>query len=157
MLQLVQNPLIQRLFHDCPLLHRRDGCCCGGGCWWRLGLRRSIHRVIFFSWRSILVGSYWGLSVLLLYVLEPNTWAVERAGEQSGAVAAAEIVTLGTVGVDVAGVFEWKWGQDQAGRVYAEIGSGRQRGAAVPLGQQIRPPVDKNNKLVFMLREKIFA
>lgn len=32
------------------------------------------------------------------------------------------------------------------GRVYVEIGSGRQRGAAVPLRQQIRSPVDSNKK-----------
>lgn len=152
MLQLIQNSLIQRLFHNCPLLHRRDGSCCGSGSWsgswWGLGLGWSSHRVLFCSCRRILGSTCWGLSVLLLYLLEPNTWAVQRASEHNGAVAAAKGMTSVTVGIPIAGVPEWDRGQDMAGRVYVEIGSGRQRGAAVPLGQQIWSPVDSNKKLV---------
>lgn len=151
MLQLIHNPLIQRLFHNCPLLYRRDGGCCGSGSWsgswWGLKLGCSSHRVLFCSCRSVLGSSRWGLRViLLLYILEPNTWAVQRTSKQSEAVAAAEAMTPVTVGVPVTGVPEWDWRQDMVGRVYVDIGSGRQRGAAVPLWQQIGSPVDSNKK-----------
>lgn len=49
-------------------------------------------------------------------------------------MASAEGVASVTVGVAVVGVPECERGRDMAGRVYMEIGFGRQRRAAVPLG-----------------------
>lgn len=138
MFQLVHNPVMQRLFHDCPLLRGGDRRC-WSRTWLWLSLGHSGHRVLFNSCRSILGRRRWGFWVLLLYVLEPNTWAVQRAGEQDGAGAAAE------ARVAVAGGPEWDWGQGVAGGVYVEIGFGGQR-RAVPLGQQIASPVDSNKK-----------
>lgn len=78
-----------------------------------------------------------GFSVVLLYILEPDARAVQSAGEQDRAVGAADGVDSGAVRVAVAAVSGRKRRRDVARKVYAEISSGGQRGAAVPLGQQI--------------------
>ncbi|PWA19510.1 hypothetical protein CCH79_00007032, partial [Gambusia affinis] len=83
--------------------------------------------------------------VVLLHILEPNGGAVQSPGEQDGAVAAAEGVGAGAVMVAVAGVSGRKRRRGVAGSVYAQIRSGGQRGAAVPLGQQIRSSEDGKN------------
>lgn len=146
MLQLIYNPLIQRLFRNGLLLNRRDSGCCGSSGRWswrwrRLGLRFDCYRICFITRRSILGSRCRGLGVVLLYILEPNAWAVQRAGEQGVAVVTAESMTSKTV----AGVSGRGWRQWRSRRIYVEISFGRQRGAAVPLGQQIWSPVDRKS------------
>lgn len=67
---------------------------------------------------------------------------MQSPGEQDRAVATAEGVGVGAVMVAIAGVSGRKRRRGVAGSVYAQIRSGGQRAAAVPLGQQIRSSED---------------
>lgn len=142
--QLIPNPLVQRLFWDCPLLHwgnraDRAGGRSGVGDGRRLRRRRSDHRVRFHlcgrcCWRD--------LCILGFLLLQPSSWVMHAAGEEGGVVASVR------VDIAIAGVPDWKCDGDVAGRWGVEQSFGGQRAAAVSLGQQIGSPGNRDHNQV---------
>lgn len=62
---------------------------------------------------------------------------MQRAAKQGDGVTTVKGMASAAVGVTITRKSEWEWGNHAVGSVDVEIAFGRQRGAAVLLGQQI--------------------